>query len=65
MVWALSCLQFRKFYKNVELVTNTAGKTVFQEIFNLPYSQITASLDVLNKYDTQFWTFAKIYTYSL
>jgi uncharacterized GH25 family protein len=40
MSWALSCLQFKKYYKDLVLVTDKAGKKLLIDKLNLPYSEI-------------------------
>jgi hypothetical protein len=65
MAWALSCLQFRNFYENVELVTDTMGKTILIDLLQLPYTTVRVELDVLNQYSPKLWALAKIYSYSL
>ena len=65
MSWALSSLQFSKFYGSLNLVTDALGKQVLIDIFGLPYNEIHAELDILNRYSPKLWALAKIYAYSL
>ncbi|TAL66622.1 MAG: hypothetical protein EPN88_08140 [Bacteroidetes bacterium] len=65
MAWTLSCLQFKKFYDNVELVTDKRGKQLLIDILNLPYTSVRVELDCLNHYPTSLWTLPKIYTYKI
>jgi hypothetical protein len=43
MSWAFSCLQLRKFYKNVELHTNQQGKEIYF-LFKSSFKNIFSSL---------------------
>ena len=65
MSWALSYLQFNKFYGSPNLVTDADGKQVLIDILNLPYNEVHAELDILNRYSPKLWALAKIYSYSL
>ena len=65
MAWTLSCLQFRKFYDIVELVTDLTGKQLLIDCLNLPYTNLRVELDCLNHYPSCLWTLPKIYTYSI
>lgn len=65
MAWTLSCLQFRKFYDNVELVTDKRGKELLIDYLNLPYTSIRVELDCLNHYPSSLWTLPKIFTYKI
>jgi hypothetical protein len=65
MAWALSCLQLKKFYPTVELITDSIGKEFFEKVLKLPYSQVHSELDTLNQYDKRLWALAKIYSYSI
>jgi hypothetical protein len=65
MSWALSCLQFRKFYNNVELVTDLRGKHLLIDILGLPYTKVQVELDNLNNYPSSLWALPKIYAYSI
>ena len=37
MSWALSCLQLKKLFGNIELITDTKGKYILSEVLKLPY----------------------------
>lgn len=63
--WALSVLQLRQFYDEVELVTDDEGKHILIDILQLPYTKVHTELNVLDNYAHQLWALAKIYTYSL
>ncbi len=64
MSWALSCLQLKKYYNEVELYTNIEGCHFFKKKLKLPYSRINTKLENLNIFDDKLWALAKIYTYS-
>ncbi|MGO4294308.1 DUF6734 family protein [Chitinophaga sp. RAB17] len=63
--WALSCLQLRKYYDSVELVTDEWGKEILIDKLNLPYTKVTVALDELNRFDAGMWTMGKVYAYGL
>lgn len=63
--WALSCLQFRKYYESVELVTDKRGKHLLIDILKLPYTDVKVELDCLNHYPTSLWTLPKLFTYKI
>lgn len=65
MSWALSCLQLKKIYGNVELITDAMGYDLLINKLQLPYTSVTVILDKLNKYHPDLWALGKIYTYSL
>ncbi|WP_299314971.1 DUF6734 family protein [uncultured Aquimarina sp.] len=65
MSWALSCLQFKKYYKEVELVTDKFGYDILINHLNLPYTDVKVVLDDLNDYDPNLWALGKIYAYSI
>jgi len=66
MSWALSCLQTRKFYGEIELVTDNRGKEILIDLLGLPYYSVTTELEgKLDNYPPQLWSLAKIYTYSI
>ena len=65
MSWSLSCLQLRKFYDDVELITDSRGKTILIDTLNLPYTKVSTALDgALDKYPHQLWSLAKIFSYN-
>lgn len=63
--WALSCLQLKKFYNEVELVTDEFGFELLVNKLNLPYSNVKVILDDLNEYNPDLWALGKIYAYSV
>jgi hypothetical protein len=64
--WALSVLQLRQFYDEVELVTDAAGKAILIDTLNLPYTSVQVVLDeALAAYPHELWALAKIYAYSV
>lgn len=66
MSWALSCLQLKKFYSNIELITDSIGKKILIDTFNLPYSSVSTALEnSLDKYPAELWSLAKIFSYSI
>lgn len=65
MSWALSCLSLKKFYKNVELITDKQGENLLIDILKLPYSNVTVALDSLNNYHPKLWAIGKIKAYQL
>jgi hypothetical protein len=65
MSWALSCLQFKKYYENVELVTDAAGYDFLINKLELPYTSVRVVLDELNDYHPDLWALGKIHAYSI
>jgi hypothetical protein len=65
MSWALSCLQFRKNYEEVELVTDEWGSNLLIDKLGLPYTSVKVVLDELNDYHPDLWALGKIYAYSI
>lgn len=65
MSWALSCLQFKKYYKDVELVTDSDGYELLIEKLELPYTNVDVILDKLNSYHPDLWALGKILAYSI
>lgn len=65
MSWALSCLQFGKFYDEIELYTDKYGKEILIDKLQLPYTKVHVVLDELNHYHPELWAIGKLYTYSL
>jgi len=63
--WALSVLQFRKYYDEVELVTDEAGRDLLVGKLALPYTSVRVELDRLNHYHPDLWAIGKIYAYSI
>lgn len=65
MSWALSCLTCKKWYPNIELITDIAGKELLIDQLQLPYKSVRVVLDVLNKYPEQLWAVGKLFAYGL
>jgi hypothetical protein len=65
MSWALSCLTLRRFYKDVELITDQKGKVLLIDTLKLPYTKVTVCLDELNHYHPKLWAIGKIKAYQL
>ncbi|MEM1336654.1 MAG: DUF6734 family protein [Bacteroidota bacterium] len=65
MSWAFSCLQFREFYDQVELVTDSTGYDLLINNMKLPYTDCHVVLDNLHHYHPDLWALGKIYTYKL
>lgn len=64
MSWALSCLQLKKFYDQVELYTNQAGYEILIRAMGLPYDKVHFLPEDL-EYPRQLWAYPKLYTYSI
>lgn len=65
MSWTLSCLQFRQFYDDIELVTDSGGYDILINKLGLPYTSVKVVLDELNDYPPDLWALGKIYAYSI
>lgn len=63
MAWALSCLNIRKFYGDVELYTDKQGYEMFINQLHLPYSNVHIILEELKPYPKELWALAKIKAY--
>lgn len=63
--WVLSCHQFRKYYDEVELVTDEAGYDLLINKLKLPYTSVKVELDELNHYHPDLWALGKIYAYGI
>lgn len=63
MSWALSCLQFRQYYDQVELVTDSKGKALLVDQMKLPYTRVQTDLDDLDPYHPRLWALSKIYCF--
>ena len=59
-----SCLSIKKYYPNIELVTDTYGYKLLIEEFGLPYTKVDLSLNNFDA-DPNLWALAKVYSYSL
>lgn len=64
MSWALSCLQLRQFYDEVELYTDSLGKHILIDCLGLPYTKVHLTLDEF-PYPEYLWALPKIKTYDL
>ena len=65
MSWALSCLTLRRFYQEVELVTDSLGKSTLIDKLALPYTNVVIALDKLNNQQKGLWATAKLHSYKL
>jgi hypothetical protein len=63
--WALSCLQLRKYYDRVELVTDQHGYELLINKLGLPYTTTQVKLDELDHYNPGLWAIGKLYAYGL
>lgn len=63
MSWALSCLQLRQFYDEVELYTDALGKHLLVDVLQLPYTKVHLTLENIDL-PTYMWAIPKIITYS-
>jgi len=63
--WVLSALQFRKYYDQVELVTDEFGAEVLVNKLGLPYTSVKVILDEINGYDSGLYAMGKIKAYSV
>ncbi len=67
MSWALSCLQLRKYYDEVELVTNEMGKEILIDRLKLPYTKVSVALEneTFKNLPNELWTMSKVFTYGM
>ncbi|MCI1683929.1 MAG: hypothetical protein LKI39_15455 [Bacteroides sp.] len=63
MSWALSCLQLKQFYDEVELVTDSEGAELLINKLHLPYTSCKTTLDKLSGKNPALWTLGKIAAY--
>ncbi|ASU36311.1 DUF6734 family protein [Mucilaginibacter xinganensis] len=64
MSWALSCLQAKSVFGDVNLVTDEKGKQILIDQLELPYSTVSVSLEgTLDNYHPALFSLAKIHTY--
>ena len=63
MSWALSCLQIRKYYDEVLLITDDFGKELLINLLNLPYTSVNTGLNELRSFHPDLWALGKIYSY--
>lgn len=65
MSWALSCLQLKKLYGEVELITDDLGKKILIDTLGLPYTHVSTVLEgKLNNYPPELWSLAKIVAFA-
>ncbi|TGE23986.1 hypothetical protein E5K00_01865 [Hymenobacter aquaticus] len=62
---ALSCSLLRRWYPQVELVTDEAGAKLLIDQLQLPYTHVNVCLDRLNHYPAGLWSLPKLYAYHL
>lgn len=65
MSWAYSCLQAKKYYGKVELVTDKAGFDLLINRLQLPYTSVKQELDAFNDYDKRYWAVGKLHAYRI
>lgn len=67
MCWALSCLNAKKYYGNIELYTDEGGYELLINQMKLPYDKvhIVFNKEVATKIPKMLWSLSKIYTYGL
>jgi hypothetical protein len=58
---AFSALQIKKYYNELDLITDTFGKKIFIEILQIPYDNVKVTLDCLEGFDECLWSLGKIY----
>jgi len=63
--WTLSCLTLKKFYPNIEIVTDYKGAKLLIDQLQLPYKKVSTELDTLNNYPKQLWAVGKLHTYGI
>jgi hypothetical protein len=64
MSWILSFKSLQKYYSQIELYTNQAGKEVLINQLKLPYSKVHLVFDGIDVPESS-WVYYKIFTYSL
>jgi hypothetical protein len=65
MSWALSCLQAKKYYGEIELITDYEGAKLLVDKLRLPYTDVKTELDKLNSYPSRLWAVGKLYAYNI
>ncbi|MDB5140968.1 MAG: hypothetical protein JWR12_2884 [Mucilaginibacter sp.] len=66
MSWALSCLQAKDVFGEINLVTDLKGSEILIERLRLPYATVSTALEkTLDHYHPALWALAKIYTYGI
>lgn len=63
--WIFSCMQLKKYYPTVDLITDELGYQILIEELQLPYDNVHVRLDELNNYPAGLWALGKIYSYSI
>ncbi|MFD2565592.1 DUF6734 family protein [Aquimarina rubra] len=58
--FALSALTINRFYNQNELHTDDRGKELFNNLLELPYSDIHTNLEKINNYHPKLWAFGKL-----
>lgn len=61
--WTLSSLQIKKFYPEIELYTDTLGKSLLIDKLQLPYTKVYTVLDELSGANDALWALGKLKTY--
>jgi len=64
MGWTLSCLQLKKYYKDVSLYADNVSARMLIDTLQLPYTELVCDLDKLNNIHPKLWALPKIDTYS-
>lgn len=62
--WVIAVHQAKKWFKKVEIVTDSKALPIFQKL-QLPYTGIDTNLDELIDYDKKFWALGKIKAYQI
>lgn len=65
MSWALSVLQLRNFYNEVELYTDHTGYEFLIKKLGLPYTDTHIVLDELNSFHKELWALPKVKVYGI
>lgn len=65
LAWALSALQYRKFYDQVELVTDKIGYDLLINKLELPYTSVKVVLDDVSLHHEDLMMLGKVYAYSI
>lgn len=58
-------MQLKKYYKTVELVTDTLGKEILINKLKLPYTNVALELDKIGDCNMGLWALGKILAYSI
>jgi hypothetical protein len=61
--WAYSCLQLRKFYSEVELITDNAGKYLLIDTLKLPYTSVDIELENISGCNPNLWALGKLHAF--